>query len=159
MSRLTTPKNPFQALDHDYTRLHSQLVSRDTLPKSQIFHCPKSFQFNSYFFPSLGQPEPFRAKKTQTNPNLIKTLSFDRNITWTISDPKEPVKTVHFIATYQVCVPLQSRFLNLKRKKNWKRIMIFPSCIWDIWINPNKRNPYKRNEKSENSRKRKIWSD
>ena len=27
--------------------------------------------------------------------------------------------------------------------------MIFPSCIWDIWINPNKRNPHQRNEKSE----------
>ena len=32
-------------------------------------------------FPSLGQPEPFRAKKSQDSPNLIKTLSFDRNIT------------------------------------------------------------------------------
>ena len=42
------------------------------------------------------------------------------------------------------------RVPNLKRKeKNGKRIMIFPSCIWDIWINPNKRNPHQRNEKSE----------
>ena len=27
--------------------------------------------------------------------------------------------------------------------------MIFPSCIWDISMNPNKRNPHQRNEKSE----------
>ena len=33
--------------------------------------------------------------------------------------------------------------------------MIFPSCIWDIWMNPSKRNLHQRNEKSENSWKRK----
>ena len=33
--------------------------------------------------------------------------------------------------------------------------MIFPSCIWDIWINPNKRNPYQRNEKFETLEKEK----
>ena len=32
--------------------------------------------------------------------------------------------------------------------------MIFPSCIWDIWINPNKRNPHQRSEKSETLKKK-----
>ena len=34
--------------------------------------------------------------------------------------------------------------------------MIFPSCIWDIWINSNKRNHHKRNEKSETLEKEKY---
>ena len=33
--------------------------------------------------------------------------------------------------------------------------MIFPSCIWDIWINPNKRNLNQRNKKSETLEKEK----
>ena len=61
-----------------------------------------SFDWN---FPSLGQLEPFRAKKSQDSPNLIKTLSFDGNTTWIISEPKEPVQTVHVVATCQVSIP------------------------------------------------------
>ena len=104
-------------------------------PKARFFIAPSPSNLTHTFFPWLGQPEPlwvksseiiqiwlkpfpltgtfpwleqlkpFWAKKTQTSPNLIKTLSFDRNITWTISDPKEPVKTVHVVATYQVSIP------------------------------------------------------
>ena len=33
--------------------------------------------------------------------------------------------------------------------------MVFPSCIWDIWINSNKKSPYERSEKSETLEKEK----
>ena len=81
MSRFTIPKIPFRPLTmitQDYL-FHSRLTARDTLPKSQIFHYPKSVQSNSYFFFWLGQPKPFWAKKFQDNPNMTKALSFDRN--------------------------------------------------------------------------------
>ena len=137
MSRLTIPKNPFQALDHDYTRLHFSfpIGIQGHITQKPNFPLPQVSPIWLILFPWLGQPEPFWVKSPKTNPNLIKTLSFDRNITWTISDPKEPVKIVHFVATYQVNVPLQLGFLNKKKKEKWKngkRIMIFPSCIWDI---------------------------
>ena len=53
MSRFAISKIPFRPLTmitQDYL-FHSRLTSRDTLPKSQIFHCPMSVQSDLYFFP------------------------------------------------------------------------------------------------------------
>ena len=125
MSRLTIPKNPFQALDHDYTRLNfSFLIDiQGHITQKPDFSLPQvKSNLTHTFFPWLGQPEPFWAKKTQTSLKLIKTLSFDRNITWTISDPKEPVKTVH-ICCYNTSSqhPLQIKVPNLNKNEKMEK--------------------------------------
>ena len=74
-------QNSFQVFDHDYTRLSflTPIDIQGHIPKSQIFHCPKSVQFDSYFFPLIGATWTILGQKCQDNPNLTKAFSFDRN--------------------------------------------------------------------------------
>ena len=181
------PFRPLTMITQGYL-FHSRLTSRGTLPKSHIFPLPQvssiwfilfpligatwitlgqKFQDNPNLtkalsfdrnFPSLGQPEPFQAKKSQDSPNLIKTLSFDRNITWIISNPKESVKTVHFIATYQVSVPLQLGFLK-KNEKMEKELWSFHHAFGIFkWIQT-REIPIKETRNLKLLKKEKIWSD
>ena len=107
-----------------------------------------------------GNLNPFRPKSPKTVQTWLKLYPLTETSHESSLIQKNLSRQFTLLQHIKSASPYnQGSFLNKKKWKNGKRIMIFPSCIWDIWINPNKRNSHKRNEKSENSRKRKIWSD
>ena len=131
-----------------------ETVMTGTLPKSKIIHYPKSVQSDSYFFLWLGKPKPLWAKKIQIVQTWLKPCPLI-GTTWTTFDPKEPCQDNSRCYDTSNHHPSTIRVPNLNKRKKQeekikiKRIMIFPSCIWDIWINSNERNPHQRNKKSE----------
>ena len=146
MSRLTIPKIRFKSLTQitpDYLSLPSINIQGHIIQKPDfLLHQVSSiwlilFPFTGAIWTTSGQKDP-------DDPNLIETLIGPH-------EPhliqKNPVKIVCItLCRYPLTIKVPN--LNKKRNEMKKRIMIFPSCIWDIWINSTKRSPYERNEKS-----------
>ena len=149
MSRLTIPKIPLKSLImiiRDYLSL-PRLISKGTLPKNEIFHRPKTIQSDSYPFLWSRQHEPFWAKETKIVQTWLKPCPLIET-TWTTFDPKEPCQDSSHCRDTPSQHPPTIKAPNLNKEKEMKKgIMIFSSCIQDIWINLNKRNPHQRNEK------------
>ena len=136
-SRLTLPKIPFKPLTmiiQYYLFFYSQLTSRGTLSKSQIFPLLQVSLIWFILFPLIGATWITLGQKFQDNPNLTKALSSDKNFlslrqheplwaqkTQTVQIwlkpffwqdqfephliPKNPVKTVHIVAIHQITSP------------------------------------------------------
>ena len=122
MSRLIIPKIPFRSLimiTWDYLSLPLIDILRHITQKAKLFHHLETVQTWLKLCPLIG----------------------------TTFDPKEPYQDSSHCHNTPSWHPLTIKVPNLNKEKWKKRIMIFPSCIQDIWINPNKRNLHQRNEK------------
>ena len=164
MSRLTIPKNPLQDLDQDYTRLPFFLSPIDIqghITQKPDFSIAPSLSSLTHTFSlhwgNLNLFGPKRPEQIQTWLKLYPLTGIPHETSLIQKNLSRQFTLLQHIKSVSptIRVPKQKK----EKWKNGKRIMIFPSCIWDIWMNPNQRNPHQINEKSENSRKRKIWSD
>ena len=188
MSRLTIPKIPFRSLTmitQGYL-FHPRLIPRGTLPKSQISHCPMSVQFDSYFFPWLGQPEPFWAKSAKIIQIWLKPFPLTgTSLHWGNLNPFRP-KSPKTVQTWLKLCPLTGtphepsliqknlsrQFTLLRHTKSTSPTIKVPNLNkkwknnYDLsimhlgYLNESKQEKSSSKKREIwNSQKRKIWSD
>ena len=130
---LPYPKS-FQALNHDYTRLpFSFLIDiQGCLIQKLDFPFPQDSSIWLVLF-DWGNLKHFGPKRPRQFQIWLQLYPLTETSHESSLIQKNLSRQFTFVATiHQVSVPFQLGFLNKKKWKNGKRIMIFPSCIWDI---------------------------
>ena len=115
-------QNPFQVLDHDYTKLSfltPDWYPRAHYPKARFSISPRQFNLTHTFSFNWATWTTLR-QKDQNSPNLSKTLSFDKN-NLNHFGPKKALSKQYRSPSSRYPPTIKVPNLNKKKKNEWMK--------------------------------------